>query len=148
MARKIVQDDQVARIQGRNQEPVAKAGERRRIDRTIEDHRSADSTKCDRLNKGTGLPLAAWNRFHQTLTTWGPAAESSQIGLHSHFIEKDQALGIDAFLTGTPILPLSRYVRAILLDFGMPLRWHRALFAAALVLAGAVFTLVWTWRWY
>ena len=39
-------------------------------------------------------------------------------------------------------------VRSLLLDFGLPLRWHRALFALALVLAGVIFALVWHWRWY
>jgi len=39
-------------------------------------------------------------------------------------------------------------VRALLLDFGLPIRWHRALFAAALALAGLLFAVVWSWRWY
>ena len=39
-------------------------------------------------------------------------------------------------------------VRAILLDFGVAQRWHRALFALALVLAVIVFAVVWAWRWY
>ena len=39
-------------------------------------------------------------------------------------------------------------VRAFLLDFGLPLRWHRALFALALVLAGGLFVAIWLWRWY
>ena len=39
-------------------------------------------------------------------------------------------------------------VRALVLDVGVPLRWHRALFAGALILAAALFALVWSWRWY
>ena len=39
-------------------------------------------------------------------------------------------------------------VRAILLNFGLAHRWHRALFALAPVLAAVVFVVVWTWRWY
>jgi succinate dehydrogenase hydrophobic anchor subunit len=39
-------------------------------------------------------------------------------------------------------------VRAILLDFGLAHRWHRALFALALGLAAMVFVVVWAWRWY
>jgi len=38
-------------------------------------------------------------------------------------------------------------VRSLLLDLGAPLRWHRALFAAAFVLGAAVFAAVWAWRW-
>jgi succinate dehydrogenase hydrophobic anchor subunit len=39
-------------------------------------------------------------------------------------------------------------LRAVLLDFGLPVRLHRVMFLAALVLAGVVFVLVWGWRWY
>jgi succinate dehydrogenase / fumarate reductase cytochrome b subunit len=39
-------------------------------------------------------------------------------------------------------------LRSILLDFALPVRLHRALFVAALVLAGLLFAVVWGWRWY
>ena len=39
-------------------------------------------------------------------------------------------------------------VRAIVLDFGLPVRWHRALLAGALALGVALFAVVWSWRWY
>lgn len=39
-------------------------------------------------------------------------------------------------------------VRALLLDFGLPVRLHRLLFAAAFVLGVVLFALVWWWRWY
>ncbi|HXG17272.1 MAG TPA: hypothetical protein VNK50_13555 [Calidithermus sp.] len=39
-------------------------------------------------------------------------------------------------------------VRALVLDFGVPVRWHRPLFAGALALAAALWALVWAWRWY
>ena len=39
-------------------------------------------------------------------------------------------------------------VRALLLDFGVPLVWHRALFWLALGLSAALFALVWAGRWY
>jgi succinate dehydrogenase hydrophobic anchor subunit len=39
-------------------------------------------------------------------------------------------------------------LRSILLDFALPVRFHRALLVAALVLAGLLFVLAWGWRWY
>ena len=39
-------------------------------------------------------------------------------------------------------------VRVILLDFGLPVRWHRTLFAGAMVLGVIVFAVFWRWRWY
>jgi succinate dehydrogenase hydrophobic anchor subunit len=55
---------------------------------------------------------------------------------------------VQAALLALALLHALLGVRSLLLDFGMPLRWHRALFAGALVVAVALFALVWTWRWY
>jgi succinate dehydrogenase hydrophobic anchor subunit len=38
-------------------------------------------------------------------------------------------------------------VRTILLDFGLPVRWHRVLLALAGTLAAVIFAAVWGWRW-
>ena len=56
--------------------------------------------------------------------------------------------GVQAALLALVLLHALLGVRSLLLDFGLPLRWHRALFALALVLAAAIFALVWHWRWY
>jgi succinate dehydrogenase hydrophobic anchor subunit len=37
--------------------------------------------------------------------------------------------------------------RAIVLDFGLPVRWHRLLLVIAVVLAALIFAAVWEWRW-
>ena len=55
---------------------------------------------------------------------------------------------VQATLLALVLLHALLGVRALLLDFGLPVRWHRALFAAALVLAVAIFAVVWSWRWY
>ena len=56
--------------------------------------------------------------------------------------------GVQAALLALALLHALLGVRSLLLDFGMPMRWHRLLFALALVLAAAIFAAVWTWRWY
>lgn len=56
--------------------------------------------------------------------------------------------GTQAALLALVLIHALLGVRAILLDFGFAHRWHRALFALALVLAVIVFAIVWTWRWY
>ena len=56
--------------------------------------------------------------------------------------------GVQAALLALALLHALLGVRALLLDFGLPVRWHRTLFAAALLLAAAIFLVVWTWRWY
>jgi succinate dehydrogenase hydrophobic anchor subunit len=56
--------------------------------------------------------------------------------------------GVQAVLLALALLHALLGVRALLLDFGLPLRWHRALFVLALALSAALFALVWAWRWY
>jgi len=56
--------------------------------------------------------------------------------------------GVQAALLALALLHALLGVRALLLDLGLPLRWHRALFVAALGLAATIFVAVWTWRWY
>jgi succinate dehydrogenase hydrophobic anchor subunit len=56
--------------------------------------------------------------------------------------------GVQAALLALALLHALLGVRALLLDFGLPLRWHRALFVGALAAAAAIFALVWRWRWY
>jgi len=55
---------------------------------------------------------------------------------------------VQAALLGLVLLHGLLGVRAILLDFGLPVRWHRALLAGALALGVALFAVVWGWRWY
>ena len=56
--------------------------------------------------------------------------------------------GVQAALLALVLLHALLGVRALLLDFGLPLRWHRALFVLALVMTATIFVTVWTWRWY
>lgn len=55
---------------------------------------------------------------------------------------------VQALVLGLVLLHGLLGLRAILLDVGLPVRLHRALFVGALVLAVALFGLVWWWRWY
>jgi succinate dehydrogenase hydrophobic anchor subunit len=56
--------------------------------------------------------------------------------------------GVQAALLALALLHALLGVRALLLDVGVPVRWHRAMFAGALVLAAAIFVAVWSARWY
>ena len=56
--------------------------------------------------------------------------------------------GVQAALLALALLHALLGVRALLLDFGLPLAWHRALFVGALGLAVLIFAGVWMFRWY
>jgi succinate dehydrogenase hydrophobic anchor subunit len=55
---------------------------------------------------------------------------------------------IQAIVLGLVLLHGLLGLRAILLDFGLPVRLHQALFIAALLLGVALYALAWWWRWY
>ena len=55
---------------------------------------------------------------------------------------------VQAALLALVLLHALLGVRALLLDVGLPLRWHRPLFVGALVLSAALFAAIWAWRWY
>ena len=55
---------------------------------------------------------------------------------------------VQAALLALVLLHALLGVRSLLLDMGLPLRWHRTLFVLALGLAAAIFAGVWVWRWY
>jgi succinate dehydrogenase hydrophobic anchor subunit len=56
--------------------------------------------------------------------------------------------GVQAALLALVLVHGLLGLRSLLLDFGLPLRWHRVLFALALGLAAVLFAAVWGWRWY
>jgi succinate dehydrogenase hydrophobic anchor subunit len=55
---------------------------------------------------------------------------------------------VQAALLGLVLLHGVLGIRSILLDFGLPARWHRLLFLLALLAGAAAFALFWQWRWY
>ena len=54
---------------------------------------------------------------------------------------------VQAILLGLVLLHGLLGVRAILLDFGLPVRWHRGLLVLALAIGVALFAAFWGWRW-
>lgn len=90
--------------------------------------------------RGTRLGLWAW-----LIQRAAAVALVVVIALH---IRNPFLRAIQAALLALVLLHGLLGVRAILLDFGLPVRLHRLLFAAALVVGVALFALVWWWRWY
>jgi succinate dehydrogenase hydrophobic anchor subunit len=56
--------------------------------------------------------------------------------------------GVQAALLALVLVHGLLGVRSLLLDVGLPPRWHRSLLGLALVLAAVLFAVVWQWRWY
>ncbi len=89
--------------------------------------------------RGTGAGMWAW--LVQRAAAVGLVAV---IVLH---LRNPFARPVQATLLALVLLHGCLGLRAILLDFGVPVRWHRALLAAAVAAAIILFGLVWGWRW-
>ena len=55
--------------------------------------------------------------------------------------------GVQALLLALVLLHALLGVRAIVLDFGLPVRWHRLLLVLAMAVGLVIFAAVWGWRW-
>ena len=76
------------------------------------------------------------------------AAAVALLGVIALHLSNPFVRPVQAALLALVLLHALLGVRAILLDFGLSVRWHRALLGAALVLGAVIFAVVWTWRWY
>ncbi len=56
--------------------------------------------------------------------------------------------GVQAAVLALVLVHALLGARTLLLDVGLPARYHRLLFALALILAVVIFAGVWAWRWY
>jgi succinate dehydrogenase hydrophobic anchor subunit len=56
--------------------------------------------------------------------------------------------GVQAALLALALVHALLGVRSLLIDVGLPVRWHRPLVGVALALAAVLFAVVWRWRWY
>jgi succinate dehydrogenase hydrophobic anchor subunit len=89
-----------------------------------------------------GTPAGMWAWLLQR-----GAAVLLLVAIAAHLVNPFRR-GVQAALLALALLHALLGVRALLLDVGVPVRWHGRLFAGALLLSAVLFVLVWRWRWY
>jgi succinate dehydrogenase hydrophobic anchor subunit len=91
-----------------------------------------------------------WRGTHAGMWAWliQRAAAIALLAIVALHLLNPFRRGVQAALLALVLLHALLGVRALLLDVGLPLRWHRGLFALALILAAVLFAAVWRWRWY
>ena len=107
-----------------------------------------EPTRCV-LHRGWGS-RDAWRGTRVGLWAWllQRAAAVALVGVIVLHLRNPFVRPVQASLLALVLLHGLLGVRAILLDLGLPVRLHRALFAGALVVGVGLFALVWWWRWY
>jgi hypothetical protein len=111
----IVEDHNVARLEGRDEELFDIGVEAFAIDRSVEQAGRINAVIAQGGKKRRGLPAAMRNLVDEPLALRRPAAQAGRVGLRPGLVDEHQALGIDAALIGSPSFAVAAYVGAILL---------------------------------
>ena len=104
MAAEIVEDDDVALFQGRNEDLLDVELEERAVDRTVDDPRRSDAIEAQRPDEGHRPPVTVRNALLEALAAWPPAAQRGHVGLDPGLVDEHEPLGIDATLIRFPAL--------------------------------------------
>lgn len=76
------------------------------------------------------------------------AAAVALLGVVALHLSNPFVRPVQAVLLGLVLLHALLGVRVLLLEAGLPVRWHRALFAGAIAVTVLIFAAFWSWRWY
>ena len=113
MRAEIVEDDDVARPQGRHEHLLDIEPEALAVDRPVDEPGRVDAIVAQRRQEGHGLPAAVRDLGVEPLAARRPAPERRHIGLGPGLVDEDEAARIDPALIGGPPRAPSRHVGAI-----------------------------------
>ena len=111
----IVEDHDVARLEGRREELFDIGAEAFAVDGAVEQAGRIDPVVAQSGEERRGLPAAMRDLVDEALSLRRPAAKAGHVGLRPGLVDEDQAPGIDEPLIGSPARAMAAYVRAILL---------------------------------
>src|SRR5450432_1599731 len=111
----IVEDDDVARLEGRGEELFDIGAEAFAVDGAVEQAGRIDPVIAQGGKKRRGLPAAMRNLVDEAFSFRRPAAQPGHVGFRPGLVDEHQSLGIDAALIGSPSRAMAAYVRTILL---------------------------------
>jgi len=115
VAAEIVEDDDIAAIEGWCQALLDPGGESGAVDRAIEHERRDDAVVAQPGEEGQRLPMAMRYCGDQRLPTLTPAAGARHVGFDPGFVNEHQAVRIKSMLMGLPAAPEPRHLRPVLL---------------------------------
>ena len=110
----IVEDDDVARLEGRDEELLDVGVKAFAVDGLVEQAGRFDAVAAQRGEEGRGFPVAVRNLVDEPLALGRPTAQAGHVGLGPGLVDKDQTPGIDEALIGAPSFAVAAYVRTIL----------------------------------
>lgn len=112
----IVEDDNIAGLEGGDQELLDVGTELLAVDRAIEEAGRLDPIMPQGGQEGERAPAAVRGLADQPLAAPAPTAQRSHVGFGPGLIDEDQAFGVDARLTRSPLPAAPGHVGAVLLS--------------------------------
>lgn len=114
MGRKVVQNDHVARPEGRAKNLTDVFAENILRGRAINGQAACGAVETNRGYHRRGIPMPVWGMVDDALAAAAPSSKAGHIGFRTGFINKHQALGIEVLLSVYPFLPALVYISPIL----------------------------------
>ena len=115
MAAKIVEDDDVAGLEGGNQLLLDVGPEALSVDRAVEDARCSEPVAAQGAEKGQGAPAPLGRQPIKSLALSAPTAQWRHVGADPGLIDEDQPVRVEAPLPGLPASAPAGHVWAELL---------------------------------
>src|SRR5271165_63187 len=111
----VVEDHDVAWLEGRDQELLDISSEALAVDRAVEQAGRVDPIVAQGGEEGRGLPVAVRDLVDEPLSLPSPTAEAGHVGLGPCLVDEDEARRVDQTLIEPPALPVAADVRPVLL---------------------------------
>ena len=116
VAAQIVEDDDIAGLEGGEQELLDIGEELLTIYGAVEEAGRVDPVTAERGQEGERAPSAVRGLADQALTAWPPAPQGGHVGLGPSLVDEDQAGGVYTRLPCAPLPAPPGHVRAVLLS--------------------------------
>jgi hypothetical protein len=120
----IVEHDNVARLEGRDEELFDLGKEAFAVDRTFEQAGRVDPVVAQSGEESRRRPMTVRDLVNQPLAARRPAMEPRHIGLGPGLVDEDEAAELDAGLMLAPALAMALYVLPILFARDERLLWN------------------------
>ena len=95
MAAEIVHDDDVTRLQLRDEDLLNIGAEAFAVDRAVEQARCGETVTAQCAKECQGPPVTMWREAAHPLAFWSPSAQWGHVGLDPGLVDKDQVPGIE-----------------------------------------------------
>lgn len=115
MRAEIVHDDDIAGLEGGDENFIDIEPEAFAVNRPVDEPRRVDTVMAQCRQEGHGLPVAVRHVGLKPLAAWRPSPERRHVGLGPSLIDEDHAGGVDPVLIRRPLGSPARHVGAILL---------------------------------